>query len=283
MTIGTGVTVIKPIYSILTCVSNYDVYNDCVVNSFYNSKINKDLYELIPIDNRMSIYTAPQAINYGLTIAKSDLVICCHQDVSFLPGFFDEVEKSVKKAGEDWGIIGSAGRSLELDKVTKKPKFIGVVYNGHPGDLSEDFDTKLIKCWDGYRDLIEAHTVDECLFLINKRHKIFFNEILNGFHFYGCDFAFSMRSAGYKVYAAYLPSIHHGAYSSSLKTKDNYWSLFRKLLDRWSAAFPECYGTHFHWTTSKNGREIASYIPFESDNDSFKASTTHTEFREIKE
>lgn len=270
----------KPIYSILTCVSNYNIYNDCVVNSYYNSNINKDVCELIPIDNRMSIYTAPQAINYGLTIAKSDTVICCHQDVSFLPGFFDEVEKSIREAGENWGIIGNAGRSIEIDKTTQKPKFIGVVHNGHPGKFGLDFDLVLKKCWHGEAQLTEVHTVDECLFLINKRHGITFNEAINGFHFYGADYAFSMRSAGHKVYAANLPSIHHGAYSSSLKTKDNYWPLFRKLLDMWSTTFQECYGTHFHWTASESGKDIASYIPFESDNESFKASTTHTEFRE---
>ncbi len=275
-----GASVNKPIYSIITCVSNFDIYNECVVNSFYNSKINKEHYELIPIDNRMSIYTAPQALNYGLIIAKSDLIICCHQDISFLPGFFDEVEKSVKKTGGDWGIIGSSGRSIEIDEVSKKPDWVGVVYNGHPNQLGDDFDNKLTKCWDGKKEMKEVHCVDECLFMINKRHNITFNPEINGFHFYGADLALSMRSAGHKVYATYLPSIHHGAYSGSLKAKDDYWPLFRKLLDMWSTIFPECYGTHFHWTTSEVGMEIASYISIESDTESFRASTTNIKIRE---
>lgn len=271
----------KPIYSILTCVSNFNIYNDCVVNSFYNSNINKDKYELIPIDNRMSIYTAPQALNYGLTIAKSDTVVCCHQDISFLPGFFDEADRSIKEAGDNWGIIGSSGRSIKTDVETKRPDLIGAVYNGHPGQLSIDFDVALKKCWNGQKKLAEVHTIDECLFLINKKHNITFNEALNGFHFYGTDFALSMRSAGHKVFAAYLPSIHHGAYSSSLKTRDNYWPLYRKLLDIWSVHFTECYGTHFYWTTSKSGKkEIVSHIPFEFENESFKASAVQIEFRE---
>lgn len=270
----------KPIYSILTCVSNFNIYNDCVVNSFYNSDINKDEYELIPIDNRMSVYTAPQAINHGLSIAKSDTIICCHQDISFLPGFFDEVKKSIAIAGDDWGVIGSAGRSIELDKVSKTPQLVGVVYNGHPGQFCSDFDHKLKKIWEGRKDLTEVHSVDECLFLINKRHKILFNPAINGFHFYGTDFVFSNRSAGYKVYASYLPCVHHGAYSGSLKAKDNYWPLLRKLIKIWSAAYPNCYGTHFHWTTSSKGREIESYIVNETETDTFNASVLQTKIRE---
>ena len=273
----------KPTYSILTCVSDFDVYNNCVVKSFYNSKINKEDYELIPIDNRLSIYTAPQALNHGMTIAKADTIICCHQDISFLPGFFDEMKKSIDYVGEDWGIIGSAGRSLELDDLNKRPKhYVGIVYNGHPGQLDINFDDKLVKAWDGRKDITEVYGVDECLFLINKRHKLTFNNAINGFHFYGTDFVLSNRSAGYKVYASYLPIIHHGAYSSSLKTKDNYWPLFRKLIDIWSTSYPNFYGTHFHWSTSKDGREISSYIPLESDYDSFKATTVITEFKERK-
>ena len=275
-----GVFMAKPIYSIVTCVSNFDAYNDCVVKSFYNSDLNKEEFELIPIDNRKSIYTAPQALNHGLTIAKADTIICCHQDISFLPGFFKKAKEALTKVGEDWGIIGNAGCSIELDSISERVKLIGTVYNGHPGQLSDDFDDKLKKCWDGLRILAEVHTVDECLFLINKRHKIFFNDKINGFHFYGTDLSLAMRSAGYKVYATYLPSIHHGAYSGSLKAKDDYWPLFKKLLALWSEAYPECYGTHFHWNKTEAGREVSSYIVIESDTDNFKASAVYSKIRE---
>ena len=202
-----------------------------------------------------------------MKLSKSDCVICCHQDVSLLPGFFDGVSKSINEAGDAWGIIGCAGPSMEMG-VDDKPYPVGRVYGGQPGQFGDDFDKKLTRLYDGRTNLSEVFSVDECLFLINKKHGIEFNSALDGFHFYGADFCLSMKSAGHKVYSSYLPIIHHGEFSTSLKDGDTeYWRLYKKFIRLWSHKYQErFFGTHMHWIKTKNANEgldstdISTYI-----------------------
>ena len=271
-----------PKFSIISCVSNFEVYQKCLVESLYRFE-NIDLYELIPVDNYANNYTATQALNLAIRAAKSDLIICCHQDISLLPGFFDRAIKLLDGIDDDWGIIGCAGPSLLKDESNKHFP-IGRVYAGKAGEYGDDFDSKLRIIYDGEIRSAEAYCVDECLFLINKRQGIRFNPEIDGFHFYGADICLSMRSAGKKVYASYLPIIHHGEYSESAISGDiEYWRLFKKLLKLWRHEFKECYGTHMHWTylnNDTNSFEISTYLEKTALSHNFSAKVLYFKINE---
>jgi len=253
-------------FSIISCVSDFEVYQKCLVDSLYRFE-NNNIYELIPIDNSTGVYSAAQALNLGMKLSKSDYVICCHQDVSLLPGFFDRASRSINDAGDTWGVIGCAGPSMEMD-IDDRPYPVGRVYGGLPSQFDDDFDEKLTRLYDGNTNLTEVFSVDECLFMINKRHNIEFNSVLDGFHFYGADLCLSMKSAGHKVFASYLPIIHHGEFSTSLKDGDvGYWRLYKKFIKLWSRKLKErFFGTHMHWIKTKNvnkdldSTDISTYI-----------------------
>lgn len=273
-----------PNYSIITCVSDFDVYNSCLLSSLEQFE-NNDLYEVIPIDNRNKAYTASAAINLGLKIAHSDIIICCHQDVTLLPRFFDILSNHIKnlKRNKKWKLIGCAGRRYDPNRTDFSEGDVGIVFNGPPGYKGQDFELALERPWNGMTDLTEVHCVDECLFIINNSHddKLVFDTNLKGFHFYGVDYSIQARQAGYKVYAAYLPIIHHGAYSSSLIVNQDYWYLYKDLISKWIKVEDRCFGTHMHWRKRADGiKEISSYIVANADTHRFRAKILYSTINE---
>ena len=275
-----------PKFSVISCVSDFEVYQKCLVDSIYGFE-NKDLFELIPVDNSTGTYTAAQALNLAISLSKSDSIVCCHQDISLLPGFFESAAASIGAAGENWGIIGCAGPSIEMDE-NDKPYPVGRVYSGKPDRYGNDFDVKLTRVYDGKVDLTEVYCVDECLFLINKRHNIGFNPEFDGFHFYGADFCLNMKSAGHKVYASCLPIIHHGEFSTSTHSGDiEYWRLFKKFIKLWRPKYDKhFFGTHMHWVRTKDknseigGMDISTYIPKTAIGQNFSAKILYSTINE---
>lgn len=272
-----------PKYSIVTCVSDFDIYNSCLLASLRHNHKNID-YELIPIDNRSNGYTASSALNLGVSIAKSKLIICCHQDVTILPDFFNHLEANLKKlTRKKWGILGSAGRLLKLDAVSIQGLDVGVVYDGPPANYNEDYQNNLKTSWEGIKTLNKVYSVDECLFIMNKINDIAYDEDLNGFHFYGTDICLNYRRSNYDVYATYLPIIHHGVYSSSLQTNHSYWPLFKRLVNKWLPIYDRCFGTHMHWRRlSDDLVELVSYITTDSISLNFQAKVLYSNITEHK-
>lgn len=263
-------------YSIITCVSDFEVYERCLLSSL--SRLMGDIpeYELIPIDNRTSAYYASAALNHGIDISHADIIIFCHQDISLMPDFFQYVEQALAGVDERWGVIGCAGKSVGLDHK------VGIVYNGHPGEYDSNYYEKLSRSWDGKTTRHRVCCVDECLFIYNKKTKTRFNNFLKGFHFYATDLCMSLTKNKFDVYATYLPVIHHGAYSSSLLTRDNYWQLFRDLISNWQKDFKSLSGTHMRWETTDDSICMTSYITFDSESSDFSARVLYMTIEEAK-
>lgn len=252
-------------YSIITCVSDFEVYERCLLSSLSRLTGDTPAFELIPIDNRTSTYYAPTALNHGIDISHADIIIFCHQDISLMPDFFNYVERALAGVDDRWGVIGCAGRSIDPEHE------VGVVYNGHPGEYDSSYQEKLKRSWNGKMTRHRVHSVDECLFIYNKNSKTRFNDFLKGFHFYASDLCMSLIKNKFDVYATYLPVIHHGTYSSSLHTSDNYWKLFRDLVGNWRNDFKSLYGTHMRWETMGESIRMTSNITFDSESSDFSA------------
>ena len=253
---ATLLTNIMPDFSLVCCVSKPDVFQKCLVDSLYATNEDLDI-EIIPIYNYGNNYSASIALNLGIDVAKSNKVILAHQDVSFTKEFFNNLS-NIDKC-DDWAIIGTAGIDLKYGKndigrwggaLNVDTVAVGTIY-----DTDEAYiDGKPF--WCGSCDIAEVHSVDECLFVLNKESSIRFDDSFNGFHFYGADICLEARNNGYKVYVFDLPIIHYGQFSSSLQSENGYWKYLNMLHDKWNLIFPEMYGTHMHW----NDGEVISYI-----------------------
>lgn len=246
-----------PRFSVVTCVSNADIYEKCLLDSIRTSRKKHDI-EIIPIINNDNRYSASVALNHGVDTARSDNVIFVHQDVRLLPGWFDLLVEVLDNIDDDWGVIGSAGINLKYNRndigmwggsVSVDTVAVGSVW---------DSDEKLHEppYWDGSKELVPIHCVDECLFVLNRQCGLRFDQQFTGFHFYGVDMCLQARAAGYTVYGAHLPIIHYGRYSASFSGDRKYWIYFRLLHNKWHRRFIDLLGTHMHWSKD----ELTSYI-----------------------
>lgn len=247
-----------PRFSIITCVSKPEVYDNCTLRSINKNRKKHDI-EIIPIINNDNRYSASNALNVGIDVSRSDILIFAHQDVSLIDGWFERLENILSSIDNEWGIIGTAGISLRYGRndigrwggaLVEETVAVGTVYDSDESLTSGPY-------WNGLKDLQQVHCIDECLFIMRKSTGLRFDPMFNGFHFYGVDICLQSRAARYGVYAAELPMIHYGRYSASFAGDHRYWQFLRLLHHKWSQRYPVLLGTHMHW--AKN--EMTSYIP----------------------
>jgi len=248
-------------FSIISCISKPDVYDECVLHSV-NACRNNHGVEFVPVLNMEGLYSASLALNVGIDSSKSDILVICHQDVQLLgDDWFGAVKKIISQLEDDWAIVGSAGISMDFMRGDIGPwggaKEVDTVAVGSVWDNDDCLDEP--PYWNGIKEPTKCHCVDECLFILKKSTGLRFDPLFNGFHFYGVDICLQARAAGYGVYCADLPIIHYGKYSASFTSDSRYWTYLRRLHDKWKYQFPEMLGTHMHWAEN----EMTSYIPIE--------------------
>lgn len=256
-------------YSIVTCISRPEIYRACLLDSVNKARRNHEI-EIIPIINNDNRYSASIALNIGIDVARSDIIVFAHQDVRLLEDWFGLLSATLEALPNDWGVLGSAGIALRYTyedigcwggALITDTVAVGSVW---------DSDEALSKppYWNGIKELSQVHCADECLLVLNKRTGLRFDTLFTGFHFYGVDLCLQARAAAYHVYCAYLPIIHYGRYSASFSGDKKYWVHLRQLYNKWRLRFPEMLGTHMHWClrAEKIGDEkifhpeITSYI-----------------------
>lgn len=265
-----------PKFSIVCIVSRPEIFESCLLRSINDNRRNHDI-EIIPILNENNQYSASNALNIGLDVARSDTIIFAHQDVRLLYSWFDQLTDVIDQLPDDYGIIGSAGiasrntradigrwgGALNVDTVA-----VGSVWH-------TDESLNQVPYWDGSKELSPIHCADECLLVLNKRIGLRFDSMFTGFHFYGVDLCLQARAAAYTVYGAYLPIVHYGKYSASFTGDNKYWVYLRFLHNKWRLRFPEVLGTHFHWSDERvmsvrgieTIPELVSYINISLDSD----------------
>lgn len=253
-----------PDCSIITCISRPEIYEECLLKSVNECRGKWDI-EIVPILNLHNLYSASVALNLGIDAAKSDILIFTHQDVSLVGDWFDNLMELKNSAPVDMAVLGSAGIDLKYGRqeigcwggsTTVDTVAVGTVWDVYPDDGKKAY-------WQGSRDLTKVHCIDECLFVIDRRTNLRFDTSFTGFHFYGVDMCLQARAAGYSVYGANLPIVHHGKYSDSFTGDKKYWVYLRHLHHKWRWRFPELFGTHMHWADN----ELSSYIPINLKND----------------
>jgi len=139
--------------------------------------------------------------------AEFDIVVLCHDDIYFdSKSFAKKVEKHFSKS--DFGILGVAG-TTEIPKSgmwwENRKKMCGIVNHEHNGNKWES------KYCDDINNQIKSVCLIDGLFIAlhKKRIKKYFNEELNGFHFYDVYFSFMNFNLGVKIGVIFDVRITH--------------------------------------------------------------------------
>lgn len=241
----------KPQITIVCCVSDINVFNDCVVKSLKNLRDFLD-FDLLPIYNSNNIYTASIAGNIGLDISKNRYVIYVHQDIEFMPESGRQISNLINSMDETRIVTGAVGMTLRHTDIsdwgfcTENNK-VGIVY---------DENEKIV--WNGIESIETVHSLDEILLIIDKNSGLRFDVALDGFHLYGLDICLQARSAGYEVAASRIDLKHYGKYSSSIYRDHSFIKRLIRIHKKWRLNFSELYAPYAHWSDNR----IVSYIPY---------------------
>ena len=130
--------------------------------------------ERIIIDNEGNkrFSSASKALNWGIKQAKNSIVLCVHQDIVFGRHWWEDFIKQECRL-KNWGVLGGVGI------VTEYRLIWGYSLNR----------TK------------QATSLDECLMVINKKNKIWFDEeVFDGWHLYAADYCMECRKKGLKIF-----------------------------------------------------------------------------------
>jgi len=211
--------------SFVTCVSDMPQYLSMVAGSLFKGTKNKN-YEIIPILNRGNKYSAAQALNLGIDIARSNIIVCCHQDILFYDGWADQLFERVaeiEKKAKNWGVLGVAG-------IDQKDNTIGIVHNMR-GKIQWQ-STKKAK-------VFPVQTLDECAFVIRKNSRLGFDgKTFTGFHMYGVDICMLALSKGMKNYGIVAPLVHGSNSGSLVSGRKAFMKDLNAVAAKWRKKFP---------------------------------------------
>ena len=164
----------EPALSVVSCVSRRAQYDECVAATLPSAGV-----ELLPVDNASNERSAAAALNLGWSRARAPIVVLCHQDVVFPPGWVErllaQLEAVRRGSGERWAVAGVFGR--------KSRDFLGHIDDRY-----------------GTRRLGElparVEVLDECCLVVRRDLPLRFDEALGGYHLYGVDLCLQGLEAG---------------------------------------------------------------------------------------
>lgn len=168
----------EPAVTFVSCVSKRAQYDECVAGT-----LPADV-ELLPIDNANNERSAAAALNLGWSRAKAPVVVLCHQDVVFSPGWVErllaQLAQVEARSGGRWAVAGVFGRH-------------GKEYRGH---IDDRYGARRLG------DLpARVSVLDECCLVVKRDLPLRFDEALGGYHLYGVDLCLQGIEAGLENYA----------------------------------------------------------------------------------
>jgi hypothetical protein len=195
-----------------TCVADPTRYEACRT-SIEGLRRQGIEVSLDAVDNASNRFSCPEALNQAWERSWSDLVVFCHEDVTFPPEWLERLLASLSAldgARPPWAVLGPMGRS-------------GKCFRGHGSgpDGVEALHGPLPA-------LVE--TLDEMCLVVRRSLPSRFDEKLGGFHLYGVDLCIQAVEAGLGCYAIDAPCRHS---SRTLHRPPEYHAIKRKLQRKW--------------------------------------------------
>lgn len=234
----------EPTFSVISVFNDRELYEEWIEESVHSQK--NCSWELVPIDNTDEKYdTAPEALNEGAENADGKYLAFVHQDVNFLDDKWLSRTEDILNQLDDCGIAGVIGRRTNGEWLN------GVFHGLPPSDVSGlvEAEAELVHATYGDVDKTPQHaqTLDELLLIIPKtvfENHQFDEDICDGWHFYGVEYALRMnyRIEDYRAYVLPMPVWHR-----SMGTMDDG---FYRILEDVVTEFKDEAGLRFiHATT----------------------------------
>ena len=189
-------------------------YNDeNVLNMLKDSLKKQDYndYELILVNSKEKGFSsAAEALNFGVSISKGDILVFTHQDIELLDN--NCLSKVVRYCNEyDFGIAGVAGKKVD------ESFCMASVVVGKNKKLGGKYVTK---------EVVETQTLDECFFVIKKENFLGFTDYGKTWHFYAVDYSLKSIKNNRKV-LLFPINIYHLSPGYSLNY--NYYNTLKKV------------------------------------------------------
>jgi hypothetical protein len=224
------------------------------------SGLNKHI-EIIEIVNNGEGLT--KAYNRGLQLAKNDIVVFMHDDVTFdTSGWGRKLIKHFEKNLE-YGILGLAG-TTDLPISGKwwedRSKMVGIVNHENNG---KKWESKYSNSWGN--ELNQVVLVDGLFFAVHKnRIKLNFDEKIEGFHFYEIDFCLSNHLNGVNVGVMYDIRVTH----KSIGVTNEQWEINRQqFVTKFNDELPEKIVPDFYNDESEEKTDLQIRVIIQSNGD----------------
>ena len=169
--------------SVVTLVNKPDMYSRCVLSTLSSAD---SAIDFVMVPNPES---ATKGLNRGLSMAKNDVVVFCHQDVLFYPNWRFQFEDQLKLVPANFGVLGTYGVRYDRRDGAGRVRSGNKELYGGP-----------LPCMASYLD-------EHCL-IIRRDSGLRFDETLTGFHMYGADLCLQAITAGLPCYAIDA-KVHH--------------------------------------------------------------------------
>jgi hypothetical protein len=180
-------------FSFICCYNDEDILNKYLSPSL--QKIKHDEDEIILLEG-----FEQQSVAYikGEQLAKKDILVYLHQDVSFSGDWRDRLVSAIADI-DDWGVLGAVGIRLEIDE---KKKICDAIQYGHAWDKDTTWDFRV----DELPARVDAIDSVVC---VKKRGVLAFDPNHPGFHGAVEDLCQTSKKEGKGVWVADLYLKHH--------------------------------------------------------------------------
>lgn len=156
-------------------------------------------YELIIIDNSKNRYSIFEAYNIGIKKSKGNFLCFLHDDIYIHTNNWGEIINRIFKEDIKTGLIGIAGSKIKTKMPSAWwdcPEDQYVIY------LLQHFKEKKKKLLSyGFQDTTchEVAVVDGVFMAMRNDKRLFFSNMITGFHNYDINISFECQNLGYKV------------------------------------------------------------------------------------
>ncbi len=202
----------NPEASFVTCVSDWQTYERCVVASLNRMHFPEHKIERVPVNNVNNKFSASQALNRGFRKSRGKVIVFCHQDIIFPENWLSDLIVKIEELDQQvasWGVIGPAGRCVDGSRS-------GHILDPHGKLFHPPFPR-------------QVQTLDELCMIIRGKSELRFDEYFDHFHLYGADFCLMAACRDMPCYTVdcYLEHLSGG-------NKNEAWRLQKeKFIKKW--------------------------------------------------
>ncbi|MEV7633923.1 hypothetical protein AB0N64_16105 [Microbacterium sp. NPDC089318] len=179
----------------VVCVYNSpDVLSECLTASVVNSRDWSGGSEYLPVDNTARQYaSAGAALNYGVSLARNEVVVFVHQDVVF----------------HSVAALEEAAGALITDSAIGVMGATGVTHAGRTVGLIRD---RIVLAGEQTPGVAEVDSVDEVLFMARREQLLRYpltEEKDLAWHAYAVEYGARQRTLGRRTVVADIPLTHN--------------------------------------------------------------------------